>query len=130
MTNILIIDDDRELCEFMAEVAARNGFAASHCQTIQEGIWVAHDKAFDIVFLDKQMPDGNGLEYLSKFRSILPFPEVIMMTGHAEPRDIEKSRKNGAWDYLEKPVTPEIFISTIQQILPCRERISHFWPTS
>lgn len=130
MTNILIIDDDRELCELMAEVAVCHGFAASHCQTIQEGIWAAHEKPFDIVFLDKQMPDGNGLEKISRFRSILPFPEVIIITGHSEPYDLEESRKNGAWSYLQKPVAPEIFIKMIQEIMPHRKRMENYWPTS
>lgn len=127
MVNILIIDDEKVICEIMAEIATHYGYGVAHYQTLKEGIKAAHEKPFDIVFLDNQMPDGNGLDVLSKFRSTLPYPEVIMMSGHAEPQDIEKSRKNGAWDYLQKPVSLEKFINMIQQILPHRERMSHSW---
>ena len=121
MANILIIDDDSEICELMAETAAYYGYTVTHYQTLKEGVRAAYEKPFDIVFLDNQMPDGSGLDVLAQIRGTISSPEVIMMTGHADAHGAEKAIKSGAWDYLKKPVVPQAFIKIIERILQHRK---------
>ena len=77
------------------------GHNAEYVSTLKAGLNKVSSGAFDVVFLDVRMPDGNGLEILPRIREI-PFPpEVIIMTGAADPDGAELAMKSGAWDYIE-----------------------------
>ena len=103
MAKILIIDDDEGVCETLSGVVEQMGHNASSVSTLTHGLERISSGAFDVVFLDVRMPDGNGLDILPIIREI-PFPpEVIIMTGAADPDGAELAIKSGAWDYIEKP---------------------------
>ena len=103
MANILIIDDDRLICDAIANAVKRMGHNITCHSTLQEGLRAARSEPFDIVFLDVKMPDGNGLDILPGIRETPSAPEVIIMTGFGSPDGAELAIKNGAWDYIEKP---------------------------
>ena len=65
MANILIIDNDRLICDAIANVVKRMGHNVSCSPTLQEALKAARSEPFDIVFLDVKMPDGSGLEILA-----------------------------------------------------------------
>ena len=62
----------------------------------------AISKAYDLVLLDVQLPDGNGLDVLPVIRQAPSSPEVIVITGVAHPDGAEVAIRYGAWDYVEK----------------------------
>ena len=107
MSNILVIDDDSAVCEVIGHICRRQGFEINYALSLQEGIQTAQHGNYDIVFLDIHLPDGNGLSELPTLQSISSAPEVIMITGCAEPEGAELSMKYNAWDYLEKPISVE-----------------------
>ena len=102
MGRVLIIDDDEMMCKAMSTLIKREGHDACYSATLQSGLEIAATEAFDIVFLDVLMPDGNGLELVSKIRETSSTPEVIIMTAAGDPDSAEIAIKSGAWDYLEK----------------------------
>lgn len=103
MADILVVDDDKMLGEMLTEQMGRSGHQAVAVFTLLEGLKQAHTGAFDLVFLDVQMPDGNGLEFLPEFRKTSSRPEVIVITGKGDPDGAERAIKGGAWAYIEKP---------------------------
>jgi two-component system NtrC family response regulator len=121
MANVLIIDDDRGICEMLSEMVMRMGHDATHSLTLKEGLNGASLKAFDVVFLDVQLPDGNGLEALPRIRQMTSSPEVIIMTGFGDPHGAEIAIKNGAWDYLQKPISPKTATLPIKRVLQYRD---------
>lgn len=107
MANILIIDDDKLICDWIASVVSRLGHQPVAVHLLSEGIKKIQSEPFDIVFLDVKMPDGSGLEFMPKIKAVRSSPEIIMITGRGDPDEAELAIQSGAWDYLEKPASFE-----------------------
>ena len=100
---ILIVDDDLILCSMLVEQLKRKEYETGSANTLTQGLLLAGEGGWDIILLDVQLPDGNGLEYLPKFISSPSYPEVIIITGHGAADGAEKAILGGAWSYIEKP---------------------------
>lgn len=107
MANVLVIDDDEMMCRSLCEMVRGGANEATYALTLQEGVFMATSGAFDAVFLDVCMPDGNGLELLPRILEVHEAPEVIIITGKGDPCGAELAIKGGAWDYIQKPVEIE-----------------------
>ncbi len=105
MADVLIIDDDKLICDWIANVVAQLGHRPFSVRSLQEGLRKLRSEFFDIVFVDVQLPDGSGLDSLPKMKSTPSFPEIIVITGLGHPDEAELAIKSGAWDYLEKPAS-------------------------
>ncbi len=103
MADILIIDDDQVLSKMLVDQMKSVGHFAEEANTLEEGLEKVNGHGCDVVFLDVQLPDGNGLEYLSRFNNMPSLPEVIIITGQGEADGAEKAVLSGAWSYIEKP---------------------------
>ena len=105
MATVLIIDDDKVICDWIAKIVTRLGHLPVSAQLLQEGLKKLKSGSFDIVFVDVLLPDGSGLESMTKIKSTLSSPEIIVITGLGHPDEAELAIKSGAWDYLEKPAS-------------------------
>ncbi len=124
MAKILIIDDDMEMCMMLADLAESIKHEAEFTHTLFDGLNRAVSGNFDLIFLDVRMPDGNGLKILKKIRAI-PFPpEVIIITGAGDSDGAEIAIKNGAWDYLQKPLSPKNIILPLTRVLQYRDGLT------
>ncbi len=103
MAKILIVDDDPGICKALETMAKRNGHDAVCESSLADGVRKTCSEAFDLVFLDVGLPDGNGLEALPQIMASDSQPEVIIMTGAGDPDGAELAIDNGAWDYIQKP---------------------------
>ena len=121
MANIFIIDDDKMICEALAEVIVPMGHYVQWALTLKEGLKEACSKMYDVVFLDVRLPDGSGLDALVKIREAPSKPEVIIITGEGDPDGAELSIKSGAWDYIEKPLSVKAITLPIIRALQYRE---------
>ncbi len=107
VATVLIIDDDKIICDWIASVVTRLGHHPVSTHLLREGLKKVQSESFDIVFLDVQMPDGSGLESMPKIKSTRSSPEIIVITGLGHPDEAECAINNGAWDYIEKPASFE-----------------------
>ncbi|MCP4024393.1 MAG: sigma-54-dependent Fis family transcriptional regulator, partial [Desulfobacteraceae bacterium] len=103
MAEILIIDDDEVICDILAKMMSRLGHRSRSALTGQEGLNLSRTRMFDIVFLDVNLPDANGLELIKKIKITPSSPEIIIITGESDPDGAELAINSGAWNYLEKP---------------------------
>ncbi|WFS61421.1 sigma-54 dependent transcriptional regulator [Pseudodesulfovibrio thermohalotolerans] len=103
MADILIIDDDLEVCETMESLISRLPHECASAHTLDSGLRMMRKKAFDVVFLDVRLPDGNGLGILPDIMALPDPPEVIILTGKGDPDGAELAIRGGVWDYLLKP---------------------------
>lgn len=103
MSNILVIDDDQTLSTMLVDQLTRSGHQADSANTLNEGLQQVSCNEYDVVLLDVQLPDGNGLEFLPRLKNAPSMPEVIIITGHGEADGAEKAILSGAWSYIEKP---------------------------
>src|SRR6185369_15409986 len=125
MARILIIDDDELICRSLSLAARQKGFEATSCYTLGEGLKKATTEPFDVVFLDVNMPDGNGLDFLSKLPKLASSPEIIIMTGYGDPHGAELAIKYGAWDYIEKGASvKEITLSLLRALQYRKQKLA------
>jgi two-component system NtrC family response regulator len=102
MAAILIIDGDKHICDWIANVVTRLGHQPFSVHSLREGLRKVQSEPYDIVFIDAQLPDGSGLESLPKIKSAPSSPEAIVITGLGHPDEAERAIRSGAWDYIEK----------------------------
>ena len=107
MATVLIIDDDKLICDWIANVVTRLGHHPVSTHLLREGLRKVQSEPFDIVFIDVRLPDGSGLEIIPKIKAVRSSPEIIVITGLGDPDEAELAIKSGAWDYLEKPASIE-----------------------
>ena len=121
MAKILIIDDDKAICTSLHIAINRMGHESEYVHTIIDGQEKALTELFDVILLDVNLPDGNGLSLLPKLKGNPSYPEVIIMTGEGDPDGAELAIKNGAWDYIEKPLSVESMTLPLTRALQYRE---------
>ncbi len=121
MSKVLIVDDDCMMCDMLSQAIESAGHAVSASHMLADGLRAAVDGRFDVVFLDVQLPDGNGLEIVSRFREMPTAPEVIIMTGTGDADGAELAIKSGAWDYIEKPSSLQNMLLPLVRALQYRE---------
>ncbi|MBI9082025.1 MAG: sigma-54-dependent Fis family transcriptional regulator [Desulfobacterales bacterium] len=123
MANVLIIDDDETMSRMLAQLVRRLEHSAEYALTLEGGIGQVVTGRFDVVFLDVNMPDGNGLEALHRIRKMPDPPEVVIITGAGDPDGAEIAIKNGAWDYLQKPLSPKKIVLPLKRVLQYRDNL-------
>ncbi len=121
MAEILIVDDDIILQEMLVQHLKRSGHSANCASTLAKGVEQVHAREYDIVFLDVQLPDGNGLTYIEKFKNASSSPEVIIITGKGDNNGAEKAIVSGAWSYIEKPYIIKEITLHLARVLQYRQ---------
>lgn len=121
MATVLIIDDDKIICDWIAKVVSQLGHGPFFAHTLGEGLRIARSTPFDIVFVDVRLPDGSGLDVLPKLKSTRSSPEIIVITALGDPDEAERAIQVGAWDYLEKPASFEAIKLPILRALEYRK---------
>jgi two-component system NtrC family response regulator len=114
-SNVLIIDDEENLRKLLARVVELEGYTVYQAASIKEGIRVLDKESISIVVSDVKLPDGNGVELVSKIKQDYPVAEVIVLTAYGTIEDGVKAIKNGAFDYLTKSEHPEKIIPLLSK---------------
>ena len=105
MARLLIIDDDVKICTLLTMMIESMEHQACAAHTLEEGIHRASAGQYDIILLDLEFPEGNGLQILPDLLKAPSSPEVIIVTGTGDPRGAELAFKYGVWDFIQKPFT-------------------------
>lgn len=114
---ILVIEDDRGIAEGLALLLRHAGYATDVCATLAcAGAALAAER-FDLVLLDLGLPDGDGLDWLQRFRRADTGLPVLVMTARDALADRVSGLDSGADDYLVKPVEPEELLARIRLAL-------------
>jgi DNA-binding response OmpR family regulator len=101
---ILVVDDEEEIRILLARFLTRKGFTVLSAGTLQEGISIFRERSPKIVFLDVNLPDGNGLKELKSFKQIKG-KKIILMSAFDNQEIRTEAMNNGAFDFLSKPFT-------------------------
>ena len=121
MANVLIVDDDVELCELVTEYLTREGYAV---ECVYDGSRALERLAVstpDLVVLDVMLPGLNGFEVLRQIRDLCEVP-VIMLTARGEEVDRVVGLELGADDYMPKPFSPRELTARMRAVL---RRVEH-----
>lgn len=122
MAKVLIIDDDRQICKILVKTIEKDGINAAYSLTLKEGIDTLNSDEFDVVLLDINLPDGNGLTAIETIKENPFDPEVIIMTGDGDPEGVELAMKSGAWDYFQKGGSHKEFKFSLSRALKYQQQ--------
>jgi DNA-binding response OmpR family regulator len=117
MERVLIIDDDRELGELVAELLNEEGFDVEVANESERGLARASSGEHSMIVLDVMMPAMNGFEVLRRLRASGACTPVLMLTARGEDVDRIVGLEIGADDYLPKPFNPRELVARIRAIL-------------
>ena len=118
--NILVVDDERLIRWSLQQQLQRAGYRVRSAETGAQALQYAQAEPPDVVLLDVRLPDGNGLEFLERFRARDSECLVIMITAHGGVETAVRAMKLGAHDYLIKPVDADELKLTIRKALDTR----------
>ncbi len=113
--NVLIVDDEQEFLETVAERLANRGFTVDTALNGAEALAKIDQKVFDAIVLDLLMPGIDGMETLKRALQKKPELQIILLTGHATLQSGIEAIKLGALDFLEKPVDIELLAQKINE---------------
>src|SRR5262245_23020808 len=114
--SVLIIEDDPDTRENLADLLALDGIQAAQAATVGEALVHPSLVGVNAVLLDRQLPDGVAEEVLPLLKERAPEAAVLIVTGHADLEGAIRALREGAEDYLLKPINPDLLRSSLQRI--------------
>ncbi len=114
---ILIVDDEPSIVKLLAETLPGEGYSCLGCQSGQEALHLVNTLEFDVVLSDVRMPGMSGLDLLRIVRGAQPRLAFVIMTGEGDVRVGVQAMKEGADDYLVKPLILGAVLVSINQVL-------------
>jgi DNA-binding NtrC family response regulator len=103
-TRVLIIDDEKSLCDLFSDILSRDGMRVDCAHTGTEGLaMLAANEDIALVFVDMKLPDRKGTDVLREAKRDRPALPVVVMTGFASKETAVEAMRLGAYDYLAKP---------------------------
>jgi DNA-binding response OmpR family regulator len=114
--NVLIIEDDSDICELITLYAEKSGYGVSIANNGMNGLDLFYEHPPDLVILDIMLPEMDGWEVCKEIRRYEKTP-IIMLTGKGENRDKLKGFDLGTDDYLVKPFDPNELMARIKAVL-------------
>ena len=115
MSKILIIEDEGSQRMLLREFLEERGYTVDEAETGEEGIKKVKKMAFDVVLIDIRLPDISGIEVLKEIRKINLEIKAIMITAFQDVKLVVESLKNGAFNYLVKPINLEELLINIRK---------------
>ena len=113
MNAVLLVDDERDFADMLAERLRARGFAVETAYDGEEALRLAADGELDVAVLDVNLPGIDGLSLLRELKLIKPQAEALMLTGQNDLATAVAGMKLGATDYLVKPVPIERLVEAI-----------------
>ncbi len=118
---VLIVDDETTIIESLEGILSDDGFEVIHAFNGYEALKKVESESPDIVLLDIWMPGMDGIETLKEIKNIAPNLPVVMITGHGTIESAVDATKSGAYDFLEKPLSIDKVMVTINNALNFRK---------
>ncbi len=104
---VLIVDDEQVIREGCERALASSGYEVSKAENGARGIELLENERFDIILLDLMMPGVDGFEVLKWVKEFRPSVQVIVITGFATVSEAVKAMRQGAFDFVGKPFSPD-----------------------
>jgi DNA-binding NtrC family response regulator len=113
-TKVLIVDDEKLLCEAMTDILEFKGYEIDSVNSGYDAIARVKDKFFDVILMDIKMPEMNGVEAFNKIKIISPKTVVILMTAYSLEDLINDALRNGVFGCMNKPIDIDEVVEQIE----------------
>lgn len=118
---ILCIEDDLDTCELLATWLALSNCEVVSASTVARGLELAHQQGFDLYLVDPRLPDGTGVEVCNRLRAFDSSTPILFWSGDDE--GLDDAYAAGAQAFIAKPIDPDPFIRTIEDLLNARSKV-------
>jgi DNA-binding NtrC family response regulator len=115
--NILVVDDDSSITEALNLILTEAGYKVLTAQNVAESTAILSQTPLDLVITDLCLPDGTGIDVITRVKSETPETEVILMTAHGSLDVTIEAIKRGAYYYLEKPYALDRLYTLVNRAL-------------
>jgi len=115
--NILVVDDDQTICDFIGEVLAEDGYIYEYASNADEALVKILNSRFDVALLDIKLPGKSGIDLLETSQQLFQTISTIMITAVKDFNIAIKAMKLGALDYMVKPFTAEKLSASVTEAL-------------
>lgn len=123
MYRVLVVDDDADLRLTVASALSENHFLVDQASDGEEAVNRVRAGKYDLVLLDVNMPRLSGLEALKEIKTHDPSIIVLILTAFANIRDAVESTKEGAYNYLEKPIKADNLVYMVEKALKANRMV-------
>ena len=113
--NILIIDDERVICNACHLILSEKGYTVDRQLSGKSGLDALKSGQYHFVLLDMMLPDMDGMDVLKMIKKERPEVRIIVMTGYSTVSNAVKAMQSGAFDYLAKPFTDDELVSAVEK---------------
>ena len=120
---LLVVDDDAESCEVVAEALRTEGYTVATAKGGRAALTLARDQVYDVVVSDIRMPDLDGMALLRGLREAVPEVSVILMTAFGTVEAALRAIKEGAYDYVSKPLNLDELLLTVRRAIEQRRLV-------
>jgi len=117
MNTILIIDDEKEICESMKMILEYEGYSVDYSTSALKGLNLAEKKQISCLLLDIQMHEMSGFEVLKKVKEVNPSLSVIIISAHGSVENAIKATRLGAFDFIEKPIDRDKLLISVRNAI-------------
>jgi two-component system response regulator HydG len=121
MPNVLIIDDDQDICGVLSKFLKKNKYEVGVAHNGEDGLKELCASDYSLVLCDYRLPDMTGVETLQKIKLQRPRTAVIIITGYSDVKSAVETFKYGASDYVTKPLYPDELLVTIRETIAKNE---------
>ncbi|MCI4625088.1 MAG: response regulator [Candidatus Magnetoovum sp. WYHC-5] len=114
--NILILDDDSMITMTLKRILSAEGFSVNGVAKGEDALKYLAKDEFHLLVSDIRLPGMGGMEVLKEARVMQPATDVVMITGYPTLEDARESIRLGAFEYVEKPFTPDFIVNIAKKI--------------
>lgn len=117
MKSILIVDDEINICTLLSKFLSKHGFKTDSTMSGTQALKMLKELPYDLILCDYRLKDTDGAKLLNDIRQLSPQTVVIIITGYSDVRIAVEMVKNGAYDYISKPLYPDEILSLVNKAL-------------
>jgi len=123
MHKVLVVDDDKVLQQNVKQALEFHHFVVDVADNGKEAVTKVYGQKYDLVVMDVNMPEMDGIEALSEIKKHDPTVIVLILTAYSNVTDAVKAVKEGAFNYLEKPISSDNLVALIKRALKARSMV-------
>nr|CRI42704.1 Acetoacetate metabolism regulatory protein AtoC [Chlamydia pneumoniae] len=113
--NILVVDDEPLLRDFLSELLTSQGFIPDTAENLRNALQMIRSRDYDLVISDMSMPDGSGLDLIKIIKQSSPHTPVLVVTAYGSIENAVEAMHQGAFNYLTKPFSSEALFAFISK---------------
>lgn len=122
MINILIVEDDRDMCNVISDILKEEGYMVDRVYVAESVTKKIKRKKYDLMILDYKLPGSSGLTVLEEAKQIRPKLRVMMISAYGNEYVKAKAKELGSVNFLDKPFDLKKLVRNVKKILANKKR--------